>query len=127
MPHGPAAVSRESVTIEIDDVDVDRPQRVSFFKNPGASVDQRVNTAIDNLFGGNLPRRNSALGAPLLHQRSHFGIGTRAPVLVVAVPPLRRFLSVAPHFTKTVLSERLADSRFFQMTTFLANAPAHVE
>src|SRR4030088_941455 len=101
MPHRSAAVSRKSVAIEIDDVDVDRPQRVTLFENPRSLVYQRVNAAMNDLFGADLPLRNSCLRAPLPHQRRHLGIGTRAPVLVVAVPSLRCFLSVSSHFTKT--------------------------
>src|SRR4030088_3221183 len=113
MPHRSAPVRRKSVAVEIDDVDVDGPQRVSLFENPSSLIYQRVNAAIDDLFGGNLPLRHSCLRAPFPHQRMHLGVRTRAPTLVVAVPPLHRFLSVAPHFTKAVLGERLGGPPVF--------------
>src|SRR5208283_4637431 len=115
------------VTVEIDDVDVDRSQRVSFFENPSSLIHQRIDATLDDLRGRDLPLRNSCLRAPLSHQRGHFGICARAPVLVVAVPSPCCFLAVTPHFTKTVLHERLADSGLFQMAVFLTNSPAYVE
>jgi len=50
IPHGPAAMRREAVAGEIDDVDIDGAQRVSFFQNARAFIHQRVDQAIDDLF-----------------------------------------------------------------------------
>src|SRR5215831_6282676 len=57
----------------------------------------------------------------------HFRTRTRAPAVVVSIPPLESFLPVTAEFAKTILGEGLTDSRLFQVTIFLANAPAHVE
>src|SRR5208283_4765456 len=127
IPHRPTAIGGKSVTVEIDDVDVDCPQCVSLFENPRSLIYQRIDAAIDDLRGRDLPLRDSSLRAPLPHQRSQLGINARAPVFVVEIPSPHGFLTVMPHFTKTIFGERLADSGFFQMAVLLANAPAHVE
>src|ERR1019366_6087028 len=41
MPHRPAPIGGKSVPVEIDDVDVDCPQRVSLFQNPRSFIYQR--------------------------------------------------------------------------------------
>ncbi len=51
VPHGAAAIGRESVAIEVDDVDIDGAQGESFFEDARAFVDQRVDAAIDDFFG----------------------------------------------------------------------------
>src|SRR5208282_1063518 len=127
MPHRPAPIGGKSVPVEIDDVDIDRPQRVSFFQNPRSLIHQRIDTTIDDLRRGNLPLRDARVRVPLPHQVGQFGIHAGAPVFVVPVPSPQRFLAVPTHFTKTVLGERLPDSGFFQVAVLFANAPAHVE
>src|ERR1022692_856944 len=127
MPHRAAPIGGKSVPVEINDVDVDCPQRVSLFQNPRSLIHQRIDTTIDDLRCGNLPLRDSRVRVPLSHQGGQFGIRAGAPVFVVPVPSPQRFLAVPTHFTKTVLGERLADSGFFQVAVLFANAPAHVE
>src|SRR5579863_3164731 len=121
MPHGPPAIGGESVAVEIDDVDVHRTQRVSFFENPRSLIHQSVDATIHNFVSRDLPLRNACLSAPLSHKRSHLGISARTPVLVVPIPSLERFLAIAPHFTETIFSEWLPNPGFFQMAIFLAN------
>src|SRR5579872_1858857 len=127
MPHGAAAIGGKSITVEINNVDVDGTQRESFFENPRSFVYQRINTAIDNFVSGNVPLRNSCFRAPLPHERGHFRIRARTAILVVPVPSFRRLLAVAAKFAKTVFREGLTDPRFFQVSVLLANAPTHIE
>src|SRR5579872_7598832 len=57
MPHGAAAVGGKSITIEINNVDVDGTQSVSLFENPRSFVYERINAAIDDLLRGNVSLR----------------------------------------------------------------------
>src|SRR6202521_3365639 len=101
IPHRPAPVAWKSIAVEIDDVNVNCTQRISFFENPRSFVYQRIDAAIDDLRIGDLPLRDSCVRAPPSHQRAHLGIHAGAPVFVVEVPSPHRFLPVSPHFTKT--------------------------
>src|SRR5271157_4195983 len=76
MPHRTASIRGKSVTVEIDDVDVDGAERVSFFENARSFVHQRIDAAIDDFFGGDLSLRDSRIRAPLPDQRGYFGICT---------------------------------------------------
>src|SRR6266699_1644080 len=46
MKHWPAAIAREAVTIDVNDVDVGCPQRDTLFEEFCARVDQRVDAAL---------------------------------------------------------------------------------
>src|SRR5260221_5365103 len=104
VPHWTAAVRRKAVTGEINDVDVHRSQRVTFFQNARAFVHQRVDTAIDDLFGGNLALLDAGFAGPLAHEPRDFRIGNPAALRVVLVPARAGLLSVAPEFAETVFS-----------------------
>ena len=65
IPHRTAAVGGESVTVEINDVDVDGAECVALFENSRAFVDERIGAAIDDLIGGDLALRDTCLRAPL--------------------------------------------------------------
>src|ERR1700691_1054907 len=127
IPHRTTAIGGETIAVEIDDVDVNRPQRVSFFENSRALIYQRIDAAIDDLDSRDLPLRDSCVRAPLAYESGHFGISARTAVLVVLVPSLPGFLAIAAEFTETIFGEWLPDSGFFEMTILLANAPADVE
>src|SRR6202795_3684018 len=45
IPHRPAPVAWKSIAVEIDDVNVNCTQRISFFENPGSLVYQRIDAA----------------------------------------------------------------------------------
>ena len=126
-PHRPAAIRGKAVAVEIDDVDIDRAERVALFENARAFVDERIDAAIDNFIRGNLPLRDACLGSPLAHEGRDFGIGNRAAIFVVLVPARAGFLAVPPHFAQAISGKRLPNSRLFQVSIFFANAPAHVE
>src|SRR5579872_5040815 len=50
VPHGPTMVRREAVAVDVDDIDVARPQSDAVAQEIGAGVDQRVHRALDDLF-----------------------------------------------------------------------------
>src|SRR5690349_629088 len=49
VEHRPAAIAREAVAREVDDVDVGGAQRVAFFQDLRALVHERVDLALDDL------------------------------------------------------------------------------
>jgi hypothetical protein len=67
MPHGPPAIGGKSVAVEIDDVDVQGAERDAFFEQTRSLVDQRVDTAVDDFFRGDLALRNAGFGSPLVN------------------------------------------------------------
>src|SRR5579862_2405275 len=127
IPHGPAAICRKTVAVEINNVDVDRAEREAFLENPCAFIDQGINAAVDDLGGRNLTLRNPGLGRPLAYQRSDFGIAHGAPIFIVAIPACRSFLTIAAHLAETIFSNGLAHAGFFEMAVFLADSPTDVE
>ena len=50
IKHRSSAICRKTVTGQIDHIDVDRAQRIPFFQNSGALVDQGVSRTVQNLF-----------------------------------------------------------------------------
>src|SRR3974377_581350 len=50
IKHRSSAIWRKPVTGQIDDIDVDRAQRIPLFENSGALIDQGVSTTVQNLF-----------------------------------------------------------------------------
>ena len=50
IKHRSSAICRKPVTGQKDDIDVDRAQRIPFFENSGALVDQGVSTTVQNFF-----------------------------------------------------------------------------
>ena len=51
IPHRPAAIGREAIAVEIDNVNVRSAQGVAFFQNAGTFVDKRVKAAIADFVG----------------------------------------------------------------------------
>src|SRR5258708_7055821 len=127
IPHGTAAMGRESVAVQINDIDIDGAQRIALFKDTRAFVDERVEAALDDFFSRDLALRNSRFGGPLPHQLSHFGVGKGMPLVVILVPAGAGFLSIAPKLAKIIFSERLANAWLLQVTVFLADAPSNIE
>src|ERR1051326_1518560 len=126
IPHGAATMRREAITGEIDDVDIDGAQRVAFFKNTRAFIDQRIDKAIDNLFFRDRVLLNTSFSRPLANILFYRGIKNGTAILIIFVPACAGFLTIAPHLAETILRQRLANTRFFQVLKFFANAPAHV-
>src|SRR3989442_1673677 len=57
IKHRATAMGGEAIAVDINNVDVDRAQRITFFQDARAFVDQRVKTAVHHFF-----RRNLTLG-----------------------------------------------------------------
>ena len=51
VPHRAATVSRETVAVDVNDVDIDGPLSDPFFKDAGTFVDQGVKRALEDLLG----------------------------------------------------------------------------
>src|SRR5258707_12733950 len=50
MPHGTTAISRETIAVEIDDIDVHGAQRIALYEDPRAFVDEGVDAAVEDFF-----------------------------------------------------------------------------
>src|SRR5258708_39742512 len=50
IPHGTAAIGRESVPVQVNDIDIDGAQRIALFEDTRAFVDERVEAALDYFF-----------------------------------------------------------------------------
>src|SRR5579864_5439412 len=48
IKHRPAAMRRESISVEINNVDVDGAEGEAFLQNPRAFIDERVDAALDD-------------------------------------------------------------------------------
>ena len=51
IPHRTAAIGRESVAVQINDVDVDGAQRDAFLENARALIHQGIDATVDDFFG----------------------------------------------------------------------------
>src|SRR5438067_12086855 len=118
---------RKAVSVNVDDVDVPGTQRVAFLQDARAFVHQSVEAAIHDFFAPHLPLRDFCFCLPFSYESGYFRIGDGAPVFAVFVPTGTRLLTEASHFAKAVACKRLADTGFFEMTVFFADAPANVE
>src|SRR5208282_1907464 len=127
IPHRAPAICRKPITIQVDDIDIDGAQRVTLFKDAGTFVHQGVDAAIDHFGSGNVALRNSGFGGPLPYEGTDFRISCSATLFVIAVPAGQSLLAIATHLAKTILSNGLANTRFFQVAIFLANPPANIQ
>src|SRR5262249_16031231 len=127
VPHWPATISREAVTVDIDNVDVHGTQREAFLKNARAFVDQRIDAAFHDLLASDLSLRNSGFSSALAHQFRNLGIGNGPALGIVFVPAGSSLVAVAALLAQAVFSDRLPHTGFFQMAIFLTNSPAHIQ
>src|SRR6202171_3643563 len=125
--HRAAALVGKTVAGEIDDVDVHGPQRVTLFQNARTFVDQGVNAAVDNFLCADLPLLDASFSCPLTDQLSNFRIGNGATLGVIFVPTCASLLTVTAQLAQIVFRQRLASTRFFQMTILFAEATAYSE
>src|SRR6266496_1060819 len=107
VEHGPAAVARKAVAVEIGNVDVARAERDPLLENARALVDEGPDAARENLVVTDRPPRDAAfLGAGGDH-RLHLGVRLgRARAGFVAVPAGARLLAEAPLFAELVAHVR---------------------
>src|SRR3984885_4088084 len=127
VPHRAAAIRGGAVAVEINNVYVRSAQGVAFFQNARAFVDERVEAAVHDFGGGNFALRDSCFRYPFANQFIHDGIGQGATLFVVFVPASFYLLAEAAELAEIVFDERLADTGFFQVTIFFADAPADIE
>jgi len=103
IPHGTAAMDREAVAIQIDDIDIHRPQSVPFLEYASALINESIDASVNDFLGRDLPLFDSRFAGPLPYHIGNFRIGYRAPVLVILVPARASLLTVAAHFAQSVL------------------------
>src|SRR5262249_5122432 len=127
IPHRAAPMDREAISIQVDDVDIDRSERVALFQDSGSLVDQGIDAAIDNLFGRDLPLLDPGFGGPFSDQVGHFRVAVGPAILIILVPARAGLLPVTAHLTQPVLGNRLAFTGLLQMPVLLANAPPDVQ
>src|SRR5467141_1556082 len=127
IQHGTTAISRETIAVEIDDIDVHGAQRIALYEDPRALVHKSVEAAIDDFFSRDLALRNSCFGGPLPHQLSHFGGGKGVPLVVIFVPACPGLLAISAELTEIIFAERLSNTGLLQVTIFLADAPTDIE
>src|ERR1700739_264269 len=94
IPHWAAAVRREAVAGEINDVDIDSAQRIAFFQNTRAFVNQGIDQAINNFFFGNCMLLHAGFRRPLAHVFFHRGIKNGAAIFIILVPACAGLLAV---------------------------------
>src|SRR5271169_5448435 len=85
IPPWSAAVRRESITVDVNDVDVDRAKCVALFEDARALVNESIDAAIDDFLRRNLALPDSGVGGPFAHQFGDFRIASSIPVFVVLV------------------------------------------
>src|SRR3954467_13563904 len=94
-PHGPAAMGREAVPIDIDDVYIHGPERETLLEDARALVHQRVDKAVDNFFLRDGALLDSRFRSGFAHQLRDFRIRYGAAVFVIFVPARAFLLAVA--------------------------------
>src|SRR5258706_14088225 len=77
--HGPAAVGRKAIAVEIHEIDVRGSLRDAVLDDACALVDQRINAALDDLLRADAARRDASLAAVLLDDGRDLRIGNRMP------------------------------------------------
>src|SRR5712692_4715098 len=103
IKHRPAAIAREAVTVDIDDVDVGCPQCDALLQDICAFVDQRVDAALEDLLVGDFAALDPRLLRGLHNQRLDRGIGNRRAIAgLIAVPACAGLLSEASEFANLV-------------------------
>src|ERR1700758_998703 len=127
IPHRTAAMGREAVAVDINNVDVRSPQRIAFLQNTCTFVHQTVEATIRDFGGRDLSLHHTGFFDPLANEFANGRIRSCAPLAAVFVPARSGFLTVTAEFTKAVFDERLANAGHFEVTIFFANAPTHIE
>src|SRR5262245_3135196 len=97
IEHRAAPIARESVSVDVDDIDIAGPQSDSLLEHSSAFINQRVDGSFENLSVVQKPRANTGVRGHLMNQLDHVGIRNRFAIALVAVPPLSCFLAEATH------------------------------
>src|SRR6266851_4575358 len=103
VPHRAAAISREAVAVDVDDVDIDSSEGNAFFQNLGPFVDESVEGALHDFVRCDPAPRNPCLSSALLDELLSFRIGEHcAAAFFVAIPAAAGLLAKAAHLTQPV-------------------------
>ena len=78
IPHRSAAIGGETISIEINDVDINGPKGKAVFKDSGPFIDEGIDTPIDDLARTDLALRNTRVGDPLANPPCDQRIWSRA-------------------------------------------------
>src|SRR5881296_2954124 len=81
IPHRAAALSRKSVAVDVDNIDVDCAQRKPFLEDLCTLVHEREDRSLHDFFRPNRPAPNPGLLGTLLDELLHLGV--RSPSAVV--------------------------------------------
>src|SRR5260370_3399348 len=127
IPHRAATIGRETVAVEIDDIDVHGAKGKTFFEDARTFVDERVEAAIYDFLSADLALRNVRFGNPACNEPNHLRVRSWPTLFIVSVPAGTCFLAVAAELTEIIFAERLPNAGLLQVTIFLAHAPTHVE
>src|SRR5271168_3616122 len=92
IPHRTATMCGKTVAVQINDVDVGSTQSVTFFQNARTLVDERVDTAIRDFLGGDLPLHNSGLGNPFANEFIDSRVRDCPPLVIISIPTCAGFL-----------------------------------
>src|SRR5260370_12018184 len=106
----------KTVSVDVNNVDVRSAQRVTFFENAGAFIDQRVQATVGDFRDGDLTLRNTRFGDPLGNELSHERVRRRAALIVVFVPARAGFLAVPAEFAKVIFRKRLTTTGNFPVS-----------
>src|SRR5439155_26373929 len=103
IPHGSTAVGGETITVDINDVDVHGPQRDALLEDPGAFVDERIYGSLYDLVVADCAPLDARCAGAFLDNLFHLGIRHSSPVVrFVLVPARAGLLAKASHFTQPV-------------------------
>ena len=126
VEHRSAAIQRESITGQVDDVDVGCAQRDAFLDDARALVHQRIDAAVYDFAVGDLARRDSAFLAIVDDHRIDHRVGQRiATTRRILVPAHSGLLPETSQFAQLVGDLRVHDMRLLDVAAF-ADVPADV-
>src|SRR5206468_10458822 len=128
IEHGPAAIAREPVAVEVGHVDVARAEGDALFENTRTFVDEGPQAALQDFIVADLPALDAAFLGTGRDDRLHLGIGLgRSASRIVAVPARACLLAKASLLAQAVAHVRVAEILAPGGCLALPDAPAHVE
>ena len=103
IEHGAAAIGGESIAVEVHQVDVRGSLRDTVLEDAGSLIDERVNTAFDDLLRAHTARREALFAPIVLDDGGDCRIRNRMPRAgLVLVPARAGFLAEAAGLAQNV-------------------------
>src|SRR6185436_1685534 len=128
IEHRAASVARETVTVEIDDIDVARAQGNTLVQNLRSLVDQRIHATLQNFLVADLTPFDAGILRGLDDERFDYGVGDRSAIAgLISVPARASFLPEAPQLADLIRHLGIAQIRRTRSGLSLADIPAHIE